>query len=130
VPQTAVSLSYCHSIGDPHYATFDGIKYDFHGIGSYYLLKLPNLIVQSRQAPCMPGAKHIVCNNAMSVSYGSSEVSAAVANDGSISVYDLTKSQGFDNDEIHTIISPNKVKNKIYSRDQIKQITNNLQSLV
>lgn len=109
-PQTALSLSSCSATGDPHYASFDGIKFDYQGIGVYYLLKTSSLIVESREQPCIPNKITPVCNNALSVSYGASKVSAVLNNDGTITVYDLTGSVGLNSDDLGTVVSANLVK--------------------
>lgn len=42
----------CSAIGDPHYQTFDGQRYDFMGQCSYYLIKADNYTVQAENVPC------------------------------------------------------------------------------
>ncbi|XP_067647324.1 hemocytin isoform X2 [Eurosta solidaginis] len=42
----------CGAIGDPHYQTFDGKRYDFMGQCSYYLLKTPKLSVEAENIAC------------------------------------------------------------------------------
>ncbi|XP_058797462.1 hemocytin [Phymastichus coffea] len=42
----------CSAIGDPHYTTFDGKRYDFMGECSYYLVKGHDYSVQAENAPC------------------------------------------------------------------------------
>ncbi|XP_056642321.1 hemocytin [Diorhabda sublineata] len=42
----------CSSIGDPHYFTFDGKKYDFMGKCSYYLVKTNNFSIEAENTPC------------------------------------------------------------------------------
>lgn len=42
----------CYAIGDPHYKTFDGMKYDFMGSCSYYLVVLPEFSVETENVPC------------------------------------------------------------------------------
>ncbi|ALC44456.1 Hml, partial [Drosophila busckii] len=42
----------CGAIGDPHYQTFDGKRYDFMGKCSYYLVKSGNLSVEAENVAC------------------------------------------------------------------------------
>ncbi|XP_034481426.1 hemocytin [Drosophila innubila] len=42
----------CGAIGDPHYQTFDGKRYDFMGKCSYYLIKTPNMSVEAENVAC------------------------------------------------------------------------------
>uniref|UniRef100_A0A1I8MML0 Hemocytin n=2 Tax=Musca domestica TaxID=7370 RepID=A0A1I8MML0_MUSDO len=42
----------CGAIGDPHYQTFDGKRFDFMGKCSYYLLKTMNLSVEAENVAC------------------------------------------------------------------------------
>ncbi|KAF5291992.1 hypothetical protein FQA39_LY14109 [Lamprigera yunnana] len=42
----------CSIIGDPHYTTFDGARYDFVGTCSYYLIKHNNFSIEARNALC------------------------------------------------------------------------------
>lgn len=49
--------SRCAAIGDPHYVTFDGKKYDFMGKCSYYLMQTDDMTVE---------AENVVCSGAIS----------------------------------------------------------------
>ncbi|KAL1513261.1 hypothetical protein ABEB36_002690 [Hypothenemus hampei] len=42
----------CAAIGDPHYSTFDGKRYDFMGQCSYFLIKMENVSVEAENTPC------------------------------------------------------------------------------
>ncbi|XP_037934058.1 hemocytin isoform X2 [Teleopsis dalmanni] len=42
----------CGAIGDPHYQTFDGKRFDFMGKCSYYLLKTPNISIEAENVAC------------------------------------------------------------------------------
>lgn len=44
--------SRCAAIGDPHYTTFDGKRYDFMGKCSYVLMKSVNFIVEAENVAC------------------------------------------------------------------------------
>lgn len=45
----------CAAVGDPHYTTFDGKRYDFMGKCSYYLVKGENYTIEGENVAC-PGA--------------------------------------------------------------------------
>lgn len=42
----------CGSVGDPHYVTFDGKRYDFMGKCSYYLMKTDTISVEAENVAC------------------------------------------------------------------------------
>lgn len=42
----------CGAVGDPHYQTFDGKRYDFMGKCSYHLLKTQNTSVEAENVAC------------------------------------------------------------------------------
>lgn len=44
--------SRCSAIGDPHYQTFDGKRYDFMGKCSYYLLKTQGISIEAENVEC------------------------------------------------------------------------------
>ncbi|KAI9093532.1 hypothetical protein DFS34DRAFT_583406 [Phlyctochytrium arcticum] len=60
----------CTSLGDPHFKTFGGTLYDFHSIGTFYMVQSPRLTVETLQFQCGAGA----CNSGVAVRYGSSVV--------------------------------------------------------
>ena len=44
--------SRCGAIGDPHYVTFDGKRFDFMGKCSYYLMKADGISVEAENVAC------------------------------------------------------------------------------
>lgn len=42
----------CGSVGDPHYMTFDGKRYDFMGKCSYVLMKTDSITVEAENVAC------------------------------------------------------------------------------
>lgn len=49
---TSTCGSRCAAIGDPHYTTFDGKRYDFMGKCSYVLMKSANVTVEAENVAC------------------------------------------------------------------------------
>lgn len=44
--------SRCAAVGDPHYVTFDGKRFDFMGKCSYYLMKTDGISVEAENVAC------------------------------------------------------------------------------
>lgn len=42
----------CAAVGDPHYSTFDGKRFDFMGKCSYYLMKTEGMSVEAENVAC------------------------------------------------------------------------------
>ena len=61
--------SRCSAIGDPHYVTFDGKRYDFMGQCSYYLIKADNFSIEAENVACT-GAISLAMNFPITVSSG------------------------------------------------------------
>ncbi|KNC98732.1 uncharacterized protein SPPG_06410 [Spizellomyces punctatus DAOM BR117] len=61
----------CTTVGDPHYKTFGGIRYDYHSQGTHYLVKHDMLTIQTTQFYCSPG---VGCNNGVAIRYGEAVV--------------------------------------------------------
>lgn len=61
--------AHCRSWGDPHIITFDSNKYDFFGVGDYYLVRSCDgqFVVQVRQRECFS----VSCNEAVVIKYRS-----------------------------------------------------------
>lgn len=50
----------CGAVGDPHYTTFDGLRYNFMGHCTYTLLKTKNITIDAENVACS-GAITEVC---------------------------------------------------------------------
>ncbi|XP_044006095.1 hemocytin [Aphidius gifuensis] len=48
-----ICSSRCSVVGDPHYVTFDGKRYDFMGKCSYYLVKGDNYSIEAENVACL-----------------------------------------------------------------------------
>jgi len=61
--------SNCHSYGDPHFRTLDGVTYDGFAVGDFYFARdlSGDFAIQTRQTQCSPTAS---CNSAVAVKYG------------------------------------------------------------
>ncbi|XP_030749920.1 hemocytin [Sitophilus oryzae] len=59
----------CGAVGDPHYITFDGKRFDFMGQCSYYLMKTDNFSIEAENVACA-GAISEAMNFPVSVSAG------------------------------------------------------------
>ena len=67
--QTAPS-GVCDSYGDPHYNTLNGIATTYQGLGVFYLIKTPYLVVQASQTLCNPALSDgPTCNSGVAIRY-------------------------------------------------------------
>lgn len=62
----------CAAVGDPHYLTFDGKRYDFMGQCSYYLVKTDEFTIEAENVACA-GSISQAMNFPASVSSGNNE---------------------------------------------------------
>lgn len=68
--RNVVPGGYCHSWGDPHFRTWNGINYDFMGVGTYYLVRSPSITIQSTMFTCMESARadqRLTCNGVIAI---------------------------------------------------------------
>lgn len=59
----ALCGSRCSAIGDPHYQTFDGKRYDFMGQCSYVLMKTMNFSIEAENVACSGSISEVILNN-------------------------------------------------------------------
>ena len=77
-----VPSAVCVSWGDPHIETFDGLHYDFMGMGHYYLVRdcSGQFAVQTRQEPC----EAATCNKDIVIKFGETVLTFDVENRNSV----------------------------------------------
>ncbi|KAL4222951.1 Mucin-5B [Mactra antiquata] len=62
----------CSAIGDPHYMTFDGKRYDFMGTCSYYLIYDPNFDIIADNVKC--GHGQASCTKSVTIHIGGHQI--------------------------------------------------------
>jgi len=58
----------CTLSGDPHFRSFDNVRFDFHGIGTFVVLKNKRVTVQAKFVAC--GSRTVSCLSAIVVVIG------------------------------------------------------------
>jgi len=72
----------CYSSGDPHMTTFDGLSYDFQGVGDFFMMKKvgSSFSLQARFQQCFEDAQ-VTCNRGIALKVGRNTITSYFAPD-------------------------------------------------